>query len=527
MTDVREEILRCAKDFEHCAQYFKIVTKRSKLESFIPNEAQKDVIRSLSHNDNLMMLKARQLGSTTGIAAYFFWKALFTPHTNVAVVAHTDEAVKKIFEIYRLFYDELPPFLKLETVRARENQLKFITGSSIRIGSASSQSFRGGTYQLIHASEYAFWGNMEETIASLFSTATETAKIVLESTANGMNEAYDMWSRDNGFTKLFLSWKMDRAYALDDASFSDPTEEELEYSYENKLDQRQLNWAIKTLRTKCANNWNIFNQEFPARPEDAFIQSGAPFFPMKFDVINSAPGYEEFQKPKKFGVYLMGVDTASGSPGGDYSAFMILDATQPKDIQMVASFYERIPPSLFSKHVLTAAKRYHALAVVETNSYGLSIHEYLQQEGYPSFYRTTSFDKVTNGWRNQLGFQTTVKTRPLLFSRLYEYVSRGWIRTTCPRFQSEANRLHYNGRGKVEASSGQHDDMIIATGLALMGLDQVDEIAEEVQKSYQPRSIREILEWEVHTGKLWKGDKEKDFASDGNFEIQSVLNSPS
>ena len=60
-----------------------------------------------------------------------------------------------------------------------------------------------------------------------------------------------------------------------------------------------------------------------------------------------------------------------------------------------------------------------------------------------------------------------------------------------------------------------------------MGLDQVDEIAEEVQKSYQPRSIREILEWEVHTGKLWKGDKEKDFASDGNFEIQSVLNSPS
>tara|TARA_R110002051_G_scaffold15110_6_gene47734 strand:- start:12767 stop:14347 length:1581 start_codon:yes stop_codon:yes gene_type:complete len=523
MTDAREEILRCAKDFGHCAQYFKIVTKRSKLESFRPNDAQKDLIKSISRNDNLMMLKARQLGSTTGIAAYFFWKALFNPHINVAVVAHTDEAVKKIFEIYRMFYDELPEFLKLETVRARENQLKFVTGSSIRIGSASSQSFRGGTYQLIHASEYAFWGNMEETIASLFSTATETAKIVLESTANGMNEAYDMWSRDNGFTKLFLSWKMDRDYALDDASFSDPTEEELEYSYENKLNQRQLNWAVKTLRTKCANNWNIFNQEFPARPEDAFIQSGSPFFPMKFDVINATPGYEEFQKPKKFGIYLMGVDTASGSPGGDYSAFMILDATEPKSIRMVASFYERIPPSLFSKHVLTAAKRYHALAVVETNSYGLSIHEHLQQEGYHSHYRTTSFDKVTNGWRNQLGFQTTVKTRPLLFSRLYEYVSRGWVKPDCPRFQAEANRLHYNSRGKVEASSGQHDDMVMATGLALMGLDQVDEITEEVEKSYKPRSIREILEWEAHTGKLWKDVDNRKFANDSQFEVQSLF----
>ena len=525
MTDVKNEILRCAQDFEYCTKYFKIVTKRSKLERFQLNDAQKDIIGSLKRNDNLMMLKARQLGSTTGIAAYFFWRALFNPHTNVAVVAHTDEAVKKIFEIYRLFYDELPDFLKLETVRARENQIKFITGSSIRIGSASSQSFRGGTYQLIHASEYAFWHNMEETIASLFSTATENVKIVLESTANGMNEAYDLWSRDNGYTKLFLSWKMDRAYALGEPAFSDPTEDEIKYSYETKLSEQQFNWMVKTLRTKCANNWNIFNQEFPARPEDAFIQSGSPFFPEKFDVTSSSTGYLEFEGPKKFGVYLMGVDTASGSPGGDYSAFMILDATQPKSLKTVASFYERIPPSLFAKHVLVAAKKYGALAVVETNSYGLSIHEYLQQEGYPNFYRTTSFDKVTNGWRNQLGFQTTVKTRPLMFSRLYEYVSRKWVDIKCPRFKTEANRLHYNSRGKVEASSGQHDDMVIATALALMGLDQIDEIAEEVQKSYKPTTIREILEWEANTGKLWKNVKDSDFAVDSGQEIHSILSS--
>ena len=525
MTDVKNEILRCAQDFEYCAKYFKIVTKRSRLESFQLNNAQKDIIGSLKRNDNLMMLKARQLGSTTGIAAYFFWKALFNPHTNEAVVAHTDEAVKKIFEIYRLFYDELPDFLKLETVRARENQIKFITGSSIRIGSASSQSFRGGTYQLIHASEYAFWHNMEETIASLFSTATENAKIVLESTANGMNEAYDLWTRDNGYTKLFLSWKMDRAYALGEPAFNDPTEEELEYSYETKLTQQQFNWMVKTLRTKCANNWNIFNQEFPARPEDAFIQSGSPFFPMKFDVVNAASGYSQYEKPKKFAIYLMGVDTASGSPGGDYSAFMVIDATQPKSLRMVASFYERIPPSLFSKHVLRVAKEYGALCVVETNSYGLSIHEYLQQEGYPNLYRTTSFDRVTNNWKNQIGFQTTVKTRPLLFSRLYEYVSRGWVKTNCPRFQAEANRLHYNSRGKVEAAPGQHDDMVMATGLALMGLDQIDEIAEEVQKSYRPQNIRDILEWEVNTGKLWGEAKDKDFAKDSTFEVQSLLSS--
>ena len=201
-----------------------------------------------------------------------------------------------------MFYDALPDLLRLETTRSRENEMKFATGSSIRVGSASSQSFRGGTYNLIHASEYAFWADMDETIASLFSTATENAQIILESTANGMNDAYNMWSRENGFNKIFLSWKMDVHYKLNTEFFDDPSEEELEYSYENKLTAEQFHWAVKTLRTKCANNWNIFNQEFPANAEDAFITSGSPFFPGGFEVMQSKEGYQEYLPPKKFAV---------------------------------------------------------------------------------------------------------------------------------------------------------------------------------------------------------------------------------
>ena len=524
MKNAKEEILRCKKDFSYfCSNYLKIVTKESKLESLALNKAQREVVKGFSNNDHVMLLKARQLGSTTGVAAYFFWQALFRPYTSVAVVAHTDQAVKKIFEIYRLFYDQLPDLLRLETTRSRENEMKFVTGSSIRVCSASSQSFRGGTYNLIHASEYAFWTDMDETIASLFSTATESAQIILESTANGMNDAYNMWSRENGFNKIFLSWKMDVHYKLNTEFFDDPTEEELEYSYENKLTAEQFHWAVKTLRTKCANNWNIFNQEFPANAEDAFITSGSPFFPGGFEVMQSKDGYEEYLPPKKFAVYIMGVDTATGSPGVDYSAFMILDATNKENLKMVASFYERIPPSLFSKEVLKYAQRYNAFLVIETNSYGLSVLESVQSNGYPHLYRTTTFDKITQKWRNQLGFVTTVKTRPLLFTRLYEYVTREWMGTTCPRFRSEANRLHYNSRGKVEASPGQHDDMIMATGFALMGLDQVAEIEEEIKKSYRPEGIRETLEWEMATGRSWKSAKESEFTKDSGAQIFGMV----
>tara|TARA_R110000823_G_scaffold206898_2_gene337595 strand:+ start:2260 stop:3852 length:1593 start_codon:yes stop_codon:yes gene_type:complete len=522
--ELRRDIIRCREDFSYFSEkYLKIITKDSELKALVPNPSQIKIVDSIRDNDHMMLLKARQLGSTTIIAAYFFWHTLFNKYTRTAIVAHTDEAVRKIFEIYHLFHEHLPPHLKLETSRSRENEIKFITGSSIRVGSASSQSFRGSTYNLIHASEYAFWTNMEKAIASLFGARTKNAKIVLESTANGMNEAYDLWSSESGYSKMFLSWKLDADYILEKPKFNDPTEEELEYSYKNKLTKPQFNWMINTLRTACANNWNIFNQEYPSEPTDAFVATGAPFFPDNFDVLDSKDGYIEYMKPKKFGVYAMGVDTATGSPGGDYSAFMILDVTDRKNIRMAASYYERIPPSLYARKVVEYARRYNAFLVIETNSYGLAVQDHVQGEGHPFMYRTSSFDKVTNAWQNRLGFMTTSKSRPMLYNRLYEYITRGWCNTTCPRFRTEANRLQYNGRGKVEAAPGQHDDMVMATGLALMGLDQVDDIEEEVKKTFSPDGIRGVIEWEMHTGRLWSSSKKSEFAKDSGDEILGAI----
>ena len=526
--DVRKEILRCKEDFDYFARrYMKIVTKDSKLVNLKLNPAQQDILSGFDTNPHLMLLKARQLGSTTGIAAYFFWAALFNPRTSVAVVAHTDEAVKKIFDIYKNFYDHLPTFLRMDTTKSRENEIRFVTGSGIKVGSASTQSFRGGTYQYIHASEYAFWPRIEQTIASLFSTATDQAKIVLESTANGLNEAYDLWTKDNGFTKIFLGWQMDRDYVLERPYFDDPTEEELEYSYENKLSPPQFNWMVRTLRTKCGNNWRIYNQEYPATAEMAFVTSGSRFFPEAWPVVNAKDGYEEFEKPQKMCTYIMGVDTASGSPGGDYSAFMIINATRSenKDLTMAASYYEHIPPSLFARKVLEAAKRFNAYIVIETNSYGLSIVEAAQQVGYPLLYRTTSFDKITNRWQNKIGLATTTKTRPVMVNRLYEYVTRGWLKVKCTRFMAEGNRMEYNDKGKVEAAVGSHDDMFMSTALALMALDQISDVKDEILKQYKPSSIQEVLAWEVATGKLWKHHEgDSDFAPDSSEELLGAVN---
>ena len=97
---VKQEILKCAKDFEYFSgRYLKIVDIHGLETTLKLNKAQKDVLKALESENHLMILKARKLGSTTFIAGYYLWKALFKKNTKIAVVAHTDEASRAIFSI--------------------------------------------------------------------------------------------------------------------------------------------------------------------------------------------------------------------------------------------------------------------------------------------------------------------------------------------------------------------------------------------------------------------------------------------
>lgn len=510
---IRDEILRCAKDFPYFARnYLKIVDINGGDCNLDLNRTQKLILRSLEKNNNLMILKARKLGSTTLVAGYFLWKALFRKNTSVAVVAHTDEAARAIFGIYKHFYKNLPSEMRIQATKSRHNELALKSGSLIKVGTAQSESFRGQTYQYIHASEYAFWPSLEKTIMGLFGTADANATIILESTANGLNQAYEMWKGESGFEKLFLGWKLDGRYVRNKPAFRDPTKAEREYIQKYELSEVQANWFINHLRTKAANNWQGFNQEFPVTAEMAFVTSGSRFFPDPWPVRSTVPGLKVYQERQKFHVYSIGVDTASGSPGGDYSALMVLDVTNSKNIKMVASYYDRVAPSEYKQIVHDLCVKYDALAVVESNSYGLSIIEYLQSKAYPRQFRDQHWDTVTSKWKARVGFNTNAKSRNLLLARLYEYVTQKYVDVCDENFMAEANTLVYNSRGKVEAASGKHDDMVMATGLALMGLDQVDEIIQEVVQQQRPSTVQEMLEWERATGRSFKAVKDHEFA---------------
>lgn len=498
-----KEFKRCSWDFEHfCENYLKILDKRGRLVLLKPTKIQKDFVKAKLANRSIYVLKARKVGISTILAAYYFWKAMFKPGYEMTVVAHRDKAAKEsLFPIYRRFYEHLPAWMKVPTKAAGMTQIWFVHDGKISVGTANSEAARGGTKSGLHCSEFSRYDRIDETIASLFSVAGDNAEIVLETTANGMNHSYTMWNDVSlGFYKVFYPWSDDPTCVSKKKPKSIPPEIK-ELADEFDLSDEQVNWACQTYREKCANKWRTWLQEYPLEASQAFVGSGGRFFHAAYPDGEITEGYIRYEEPKKFHVYAMGVDTASGDHEGDYSSFCVIDVTNTKKMRTVASFYERISPRPFGKRVHAEAKLWNALVVPEANSYGLSVIEELELKNWAHIYHRVDISDGEHRIKKRLGFFTEKASRPRMLSKLHEALYEGWFDGRDRRFQIEANTFVYNDKGKPEAAPSRHDDMVMATALAVIGQDQVHKV---VDSSIQrPKSAREIIDYELATGRVY------------------------
>ena len=503
-SDEVTEIRRCAVDFDYfCDAYLKIVDKDGELISLKPNHAQVQFLEADAKNPWQYVLKGRKLGLTTIIAAKNFWKSLFTPHYSSLVMAHTDDSAKAIFRIYKRFYKQLPKFLRFPIHTENLHEITFEHGGRIVASTAASEALRGDTFQAIHCSEFAMYSDIQSTIAAALNTAGENASVSLETTAKGLNDAHKIWYGANGFNKLFISWANSPECTLNTEPDFIPVELK-ELAREHNLSVGAVNWGAYTYITRCASDWNTFCQEYPVTADLAFITSGRRFFTSHiFPHAKAHEGYEQYVKPSKYCIYTLGVDTASGSLEGDYSTFMVLDVTRKREPKIASSFYVKMAPTEFARQVLIEAKKYNALIVPESNSYGLSIIEYLVAKQWGQMYRRTKYDSIGKRWQESMGFQTNVNTRSVLLARMQEYVSRGWLKVTDERLKDEINTFVFSASNKPQAEVGRHDDMVFACALALIGMEQVDFIKDDIMKDQRPTTVSQLMEFELATGQLF------------------------
>ncbi|HEY1257353.1 MAG TPA: terminase, partial [Terracidiphilus sp.] len=184
------------------------------------NRAQREYSRNCSKQN--IILKARQVGITTYIAARFFLQTITQPGTLTVQVAHSQESAEAIFNIVQRFWENLPKaILRGALVKSRSNVRQIVfpwLDSEYRVETADDNAGRGMTIHNLHCSEVSRWprGGME-TLASLRAGVVPDGEIVLESTPNGATGVfYREWQQaiETGYTQHFFPWWYDDSYRV-------------------------------------------------------------------------------------------------------------------------------------------------------------------------------------------------------------------------------------------------------------------------------------------------------------------------
>lgn len=186
---------------------YKIKDKFWNIVPFIPNKEQLDLIDNMHYKN--IILKARQLWFSTLIQILFLDQALFYPNIACWVIAQWLKEAQSIFHNKIKFaYDNLP--LRLREARAivknNSDTIEFNNGSSIYV----STSFRWGTLQYLHVSEYwKICAKNPEKAREINTWAMESVAVgcyvFIESTAEW--KSWDYYEKCENAKTLQLEWK--------------------------------------------------------------------------------------------------------------------------------------------------------------------------------------------------------------------------------------------------------------------------------------------------------------------------------
>lgn len=473
-----------------------------RLDAVVPDPRTGEMV----HGDKLwhIVLKARQTFATTYYENLVFTRTTEKPNTNSLIVANDIFTSNDIFGMAKRFYEHLP-LPKLKPSRVKEIEFPFPQGASrLRVVSAGTMAKgRGTTQTCVHASEVAFWPHAD-VLLGLFQAMPNLPDTiwVLESTANGMtgNGAlfYNQWKMAiDGRSELepiFIPWfdlpEYRRDPVLPEEEWDDD-EKLLVENFSDKVDGRALRWRRLTIDTQCEGSLELFHQEYPSTPEEAFIFSGLPAFDSKSILAQQ----KYIRRPVKTGVmindrfhdgnrgwihlwkeptehsYVIGVDTAEGLEGGDYSCAQVIDM---KTLEQVAIMHGSISPWDTAKQIVQLAKWYNnALICVEVQGTGHAVQDYLiRVYGYPNLHMWRGkSDQIRPQPFKLYGWETTSYSRPLLIEAGRRAINSGLITLHDRSTLEEISKFSRSDTGRYEAEAG-HDDRVLALLLALRSREE-------------------------------------------------------
>ena len=299
--EYQADLQRLRTDFAYFAKKcLKIRDDKGLIVPFALNRAQRYLHERLEKQRRetgkvrALIVKGRQLGSSTYIGGRYFWHSWRTTRAlRTFIFTHHDDATANLFGMTQRFYEQLPAPIKPPTKAASAKDLVFAdNGCSYAVATAGGREVgRSDTIQLFHGSEVPSWANAETHMISLGPAIVGALESILESTAKGVGNVFHKESMaairgQSEYEAIFIPWFWGEKYQAPcpaDTPFSD---EWLDYGRAHGLTWEQLFWAYtENIKYARLGSGSVdqpcpeFKQEYPATFDEAFQSSGASFIP--------------------------------------------------------------------------------------------------------------------------------------------------------------------------------------------------------------------------------------------------------
>lgn len=494
---------------ENC---LKIKTKSGTVVPFRLNDAQRKLYAVAKRQQDagkpvrLIILKARQLGFSTLTEGLIFHACATRKNVNALIVAHREDATANLFRMSKLFYDELPAPVKPMLRASNAQELVFENPSKlrserearpglrsrIRCATAGGRGIgRSDTLQCVHLSEYAFWPDGADGKASTLAGILQAVPslpgtmVVIESTANGFEDFKERWDAavagENDFEPVFFAWFENPDYSMPVVPGTEWTPEERDLKAAYRLTDEQLQWRRWCIANNCGGSLDMFRQEYPASPGEAFLHSGTGVFDneqivLRLERLPEPAGRGEFtddewtesetgaitlyELPEEGVPYVLGGDTAG--EGSDYFTAIVIDNVTGR---IAAKLRQKYSEPEYVRQIYALGRFYNdALVAIETNFSTYPVMK-LQEMEYPNQYSREREDTYTRQMKKSYGFRTDRQSRPRAIANLVEVFSSHPEWFTDRELLEEMLTFCYNEDHRPEALAGKHDDLVMGAAI--------------------------------------------------------------
>ena len=429
---------------------------------FDPYDYQVQIQKLIQENSYVQVVKGRQLGLSETVISVFLHECLQNEGVSALIISKSQLDVyslaKRVREMIRRYPEEIP------LVNDSLSEMRFANGSTLYF--RAPMGGRGlPSCQYILFDEFAFYkdGSDEEAWASAL-PSTEmldgAERVVIISTPNGKQNLYYQYLVENngvvdahqmiedvreGKRDPFCYWKDTAGWVKAIVHW------QAHPVYSKRADYTE--WVIKKKKISRSKALREYDLDF-STGETSWLDESL--------IYACAVGKPE-SEPTDGYRYYMGVDPAGRNKekgsGDFFCATVIREAKEPGERNQVVAFH-RGRKSGFKRHVSKVtglAKTFGVERIcVETNSMGQLYTEAIADE-LPD----VAID----------GVAVTGANRDALLDRIVLYLEDETLAYEPGIYSEELEAMEVKDNGRVEASTGKHDDTVFSMGHALVAME--------------------------------------------------------